>query len=443
MLAIKKKCWLTVIILVSAIFMIILVACQPSNSEAPLDLKGNPKEEDQADNSGASVVINMAMFNTDPNGMMEELRQKFNEEHDNVELKYIEMSNDASQMHDQTVTQLAGKSANLDIVNMDVVWTAEFAEAGWLLPLDDRFSDEHQEEFVERQVDTVTYDGHVWAVPWFNDLHPLWYRKDLLEKYGYDVPETYEDAVKIAEDIQEQEGIQGFSMHWGRSEQLIVSFVEFLHANNADFYDEKGQVVIDSPEAVEALQFMVDMVYEHEVVPQSNIGYTTPEDSRIPFTEGQALFNPNWGYVYAENQSEGSAVKDLTWLTSGFSFKGGQRASAVGGWNFGISKYSAHPDEAWQVIDWFTSFDSQKLMTVGGGYVGAHVDLYKDDDILGKFPQLEEYLKVFNDASNRPSQPNYAKLSDIAQSYVHQALTKETSPQEALEGLAAELRSME
>ena len=434
-----------VTILILAVIMIMSVACQPQNTEAPLDSEGNAKEGEGAQDeaSGDAVVINMAMFNTDPNGMMEALRQKFNEEHDDIELKYIEMSNDASQMHDQTVTQLAGKSTNLDIVNMDVVWAAEFAEAGWLLPLDERFTEEHQEEFVERQVDAVTYDRHVWAVPWFNDLHPLWYRKDLLEKYGYDVPETYEDAVKIAKDIQEKEGIQGFSMHWGRSEQLIVSFVEFLHANNADFYDENGEVVIDSPEAVEALQFMVDMIYKDEVVPQSNISYATPEDSRIPFTEGRALFNPNWGYVYAENQSEDSAVKDLTWLTSGFNFEGGKRASAVGGWNFGISKYSEHQDEAWQVIDWFTSFDSQKFMTVGGGYVGAHVDLYKDAEVLEKFPQLEEYLEVFHDASNRPSQPDYAKVSDIAQSYVHEALTREASPQEALEGLAEELRGME
>jgi multiple sugar transport system substrate-binding protein len=389
-----------------------------------------------------AVTIHMAVFENDPNGMMEKARQKFNDEHDNINLEFTQMSNDASQMHDQTVTQLSAGSENLDIVNMDVVWTAEFAESGWLLALDDRFTEDLQSNYIARQVDSVKYNDQTWAVPWFNDLHPLWYRKDLLEKYNKEVPETYEEAVEIAKEIGKKEGIQGFTMHWGRSEQLIVSFTEFLHAKGGDFFNENGKVIINSPEAVEALQFMVDMIEKDQVVSASAIGASTPEDSRIPFTQGQSLFNPNWGYVYSINQADDSAVKDKTWVASNFMFEGGKKANSVGGWNFAISSSSKHPDEAWEVIKWFTSFENQKEMLVGGGYAGTQLALYEDADVIKAAPYLEEYTKAFEDASVRPSHPQYSKMSDIAQSYIHQALSGDLKPKEALDQLAKKLEEI-
>lgn len=410
----------------------VISACSNNNDNS----SGNEGED-------GAVTIHMAVFENDPGGQMEAARQRFNEEHANIQLEFTPMSNDASQMHDQTVTQLSAGSDNLDIVNMDVVWTAEFAESGWLLPLDEMFTEDMQSNYIARQVDSVKYNDQTWAVPWFNDLHPLWYRSDLLEKYGYDVPETYEEAVEIAQHIQEEEGIQGFTMHWGRSEQLIVSFTEFLHANNGDFFDEDGNVTVNSPEAVEALQFMVDMMNEYEVVSPSAVGNSTPEDSRIPFTQGQALFNPNWGYVYSINQADDSAVKDKTWVASNFMFEGGQKANSVGGWNFAISSSSNHPEEAWEVIKWFTSVENQKEMLINGGYAGTQLEIYSDEEVIKAAPYLEEYTKVFEDASVRPSHPQYSKLSDIAQSHIHQALSGDLSPQEALDGLAEELENLE
>jgi multiple sugar transport system substrate-binding protein len=271
----------------------------------------------------------------------------------------------------------------------------------------------------------------------------LWYRTDLLEKYNLEVPETYEEAVKVAQKISKEEGIQGFTMHWGRSEQLIVSFTEFLHAKGGDFFDENGKVIINSPEAVEALQFMVDMIEKYEVVSPSAIGHSTPEDSRIPFTQGQSLFNPNWGYVYSINQADDSAVKDKTWVASNFKFEGGKKANSVGGWNFAISSSSKNPDAAWEVIKWFTSAENQKEMLVGGGYAGTQLSLYEDEEVIKANPYLEEYTKAFEDASVRPSHPQYSKMSDIAQSYIHQALSGDLSPKEALDQLAKELEDIE
>lgn len=405
---------------------------------------GDNSNSNGTDNvSGDDVVtVYMAALESDPNGMMEEARQNFNEEHDNIQVEFVKISNDASEAHDQTVTQLAAKSDKLDIVNLDIVWIAEFAEAGWLKSLDELFTEEMQEEYVERQVEAMKYNDNIWAVPWFNDLHPMWYRTDLLEKHNFDVPETYEDAVEISKVIKEEEGISGFSMHWGRGEQLIVSFTEFLIANNGDFYDENDDIIINEPEAVEALQFMIDMI-EDEVVSSAAIGNTTPDDSRIPFTEGQALFNPNWGYVYSINQGEDSAIKDNSWVASNLKFEGGQHANALGGWNFAIAEHSNKSDEAWTVIEWFTSLETQREVALGGGQIGTHLGLYEDEEILESNPYLTEYLDVFEDGANRPAHPQYSKLSDMAQLYIHQALNGDLTAQEALDKLAEDMEGLE
>ncbi|MFZ4453187.1 ABC transporter substrate-binding protein [Salibacterium aidingense] len=422
------------IVCITAIFLV--SACSSGTSDSGEKANGGSEG-----NSGA-VTLHMAKLESDPNGMMEDARQRFNEEHEDIKVEFVEMSNNASEMHDQTVTQLTAESDNLDIVNLDVVWVAEFAEAGWLKPLDDMFTEDMQSNYIARQVDAMKYDDNIWAVPWFNDLHPMWYREDLLEKYERSVPETYKEAVETAQLIQEEEGVQGFSMHWGRSEQLIVSFTEFLHAKGGNFFDEEGNVTINSPEAVEALQFMVDMVDEYEVVSPSAIGNATPDDARIPFTQGQALFHPNWGYVYSVNQADDSPVKGKTWVASNPGFEGGQKANAVGGWNFAIADHTEHADEAWDVIKWFTTFENQKTVLMGGGQVGTHLDLYEDEEVLEANRYLEEYLTVFDDASVRPTHPQYAQLSDMAQSHIHEALNGDVSPQEALDALASEIKGL-
>lgn len=383
----------------------------------------------------------MATFENDPNGMMEAARVKFNEEHDDIELEFVKMPIDATQMHDRTVTIMASKSDQLDIVNLDVVWVAEFAEAGWLLPLDDQFPDDEQQQYIPASIAAMNYNDHIWAVPWMNDMHTNWYRTDLLKKYGFEPPQTYEEAFEQAKKVSEAEGVQGFSMHWGKAEQLVVSFTEFVHANGGDFYDEDGNVVIDSPEAIKALEFMVKMLDEG-IVSKSDLGNTAPEDSRIPFTAGNALFNPNWGYVYQLNEGDDSAVKGKTWIQSNLKFEGGRNANSVGGWNFAISNFSANQAEAMEVIKWFTSFDNQKYMMMGGGYIGTRSALAEDADIVEKFAFLDEYHAVFKEGSVRPKAANYAEVSNLTQNYVHRALSKEMSPADALSALAEELKKL-
>ena len=424
----------------SKVFVLIFLTLVISLAACSSDSNSNGSDDE---NAGEVTTIYMAALENDPNGIIEKSRQEFNEAHDDIQVEFIKLSNNASEAHDQMVTQLAGGSKNLDIVNLDIVWIAEFAEAGWLLPLDDLFTEEMQSEFINRQVEAMRYNDHIWAVPWLNDVHPLWYRTDLLEKYDLDVPETYEEAVEVAKMIQEEEGIpHGFTMHWGRAEQLIVSFSEFLHANNGRFFDEEGNVTINEPEAVEALQFMVDMIYEHEVVAQSALGNSVPDDPRIPFTEGQALFNSNWGYVYALNQADDSAVKDKTWLADNPKFEGGNHANSLGGWKYGIANSSEHPKEAWEVIKWFTSYDIQKQSTLNG-QIATRKDVLEDADVIEQYPFVEEYVKTAENAVARPIHPRYNKLSDLTQSKVHAALTKEMTPQEALDELASELESLD
>lgn len=414
------------LLILFVLLLLLLIACESNDA--------NGLNED-------TVTIYMAVLDNDPSGAMSEARDRFNNEHEHIQVEFITLSNDASEAHSQIVTQLTAQS-RLDIVNMDVIWVAEFAEAGWLMPLDDLFTDDIRENFLEGQVEAMYYDDHIWGVPWLNDMHPLWYREDLLNEYGYEVPETYEESIETIQAIQEFEDINGFSMHWGLGEQLVVSFSEFLQANNGDFFDDDGQVIVNEPEAVESLQFMVDMISDYEVVSQSAIESITPEESRISFTQGQAIFNQNWGYIYSLNQQDDSPVKDLTWIANNLSFEDGRSANAVGGWNYGIASYTDHPDEAWEVIEWFTGFELQKAISLGG-QLGTNLEIYDDEEVIDANPYINEYLEAAQYPAIRPIHPEYSQISDITQYHIHTALMREVSAQEALDNIASEIESLD
>ncbi|TMZ43153.1 extracellular solute-binding protein, partial [Klebsiella pneumoniae] len=125
----------------SKVFVLIFLTLVISLAACSSDSNSNGSDDE---NAGEVTTIYMAALENDPNGIIEKSRQEFNEAHDDIQVEFIKLSNNASEAHDQMVTQLAGGSKNLDIVNLDIVWIAEFAEAGWLLPLDDLFTEEMQ-----------------------------------------------------------------------------------------------------------------------------------------------------------------------------------------------------------------------------------------------------------------------------------------------------------
>jgi multiple sugar transport system substrate-binding protein len=164
------------------------------------------------------------------------------------------------------------------------------------------------------------------------------------------------------------------------------------------------------------------------------------EDSLRVFENGNAAFLRNWPYVWAEANKDGSPVQGQIALKPMVHAEGQTAAACLGGWGFGIAANTPHPEEAWQVVEFFTSRAGQKQFALEHAYVPSRRDLFTDPDILAKFPHYEQLLEVAETTIPRPPVGQYAQLSDILQRYLSAAITDQMSSEAAMNAAAGETR---
>lgn len=369
----------------------------------------------------------------DPIGYHQTLVAQFESAHPHIRVRLIEMPESSTQQHNSYVTYLSSRDPSIDIYSIDITWPSEFGAAGWLLPLDTFFVEEELDHFLPGPVEGCRWGGNLFAVPWFTDAGILYYRKDLLERENLSPPKTWKELTERAERLQARHGLYGFVFQAQQYEGLICNFLEYLWANHGRVLDEDGTLLIDSPESVQALTFMRDLIHRLRVAPEG-VTIHKEEDSRQIFTEGRAAFMRNWPYAWALAQSEekGSKVAGKVGICPLPHPQNGVPAACLGGWNLAVSRFSEHPSEAVQFIKFLTSYEVQKEFAVEGGRLPTRKRLYEDEEVLGECPHYRDLYEAFISARPRPVTPYYSKLSDILQIEIHQALIGTKIPHEAL-----------
>jgi len=325
-------------------------------------------------------------------------------------------------------------------VFMDVIWVPKFASQGWLKPLDGWFGLGQRKEFLSGDIEGSLFEGKIYRVPVQSDGGMLYYRKDLLEKYGLAPPKTWGELVAAAKTIQNPPKLWGFVFQGKQYEGLVCNFLEFVWGNGGRLIDAQGAVHIDSPAAVEALAEMVDAVHKDKIAPKGVLTYQE-EEARHMFQEGKAVFMRNWPYAWNLLEADGSPVKGKVGITTMVRGpRGRQGAATLGGWGYGISAFSKNPEAAWKFIQFATSQESQKLNYLRGGIIPTRKALFKDPDIIEKSPHYEELYNVLAKARPRPAHFAYARISDTLQIHLSAALSGQSSPEEALKAAAKEIR---
>ena len=232
--------------------------------------------------------------------------QEFQELHPEIRVTYQATPSSASERHTLYVTWLSSRSAEIDVLSLDVIWVAEFAAAGWLVPLDGYVAATNMalDDFLPAGLISSTYQGRLYSLPWFADAGVLYYRKDLYEQAGLPPPRTFADLLAVR-GLKERFGLPyGFIFPGQAYEGLVCVLLEFIWSNGGRIFDDQGRLVLDSPQNREALSTLVDLVYRDGVSP---LAVTTfmEEDCRHAFEQGYAVLMRNWPYAYAlMNQPE-------------------------------------------------------------------------------------------------------------------------------------------
>jgi multiple sugar transport system substrate-binding protein len=395
------------------------------------------KEEGSSKNTGGDkdekVTIVYARGKDDTQGT-KSMVEAFEKEYPNINVEFKEMPADTGKQHDQYVTAFNANSDEIDVMDLDVIWPAEFAQAGFLMPLD-RFIEKDGvdlEGYNQGALSASKFKGKQWALPKFIDAGMLFYRTDVVTE----VPKTWDDLLATAKATKGKEGTEfGYLLQAKQYEGLVCNTVEFVASYGGEFIDENGEVKINSPEAIKGISKLVEIV-NSDVVPQNVTTFAEPE-SHTAFINGQASLIRNWPYQFAlandESQSKIVGKVGVAPLPAGDAGS----AAALGGWMAGINKNTKHPEEAWKFLSFMAGEKGQKIDAIKGGHAPTILSLYEDQEILDANPYFKEegFVNALEAAVSRPVAPNYPEISDIIQVQVSKAIAKEITPEEAAKNM--------
>ena len=376
--------------------------------------------------AGDIVRIRFVAWRPNQPEVWKEIIDIFQRENPGIEIVHEIGPHSSTAFHDLLTQKLKNQSKDVDVFFMDVIWPPEFAAAGWAMVLDDFFTKEEREAFLPGTILANTYKGKIYGVPLFIDSGLLYYRRDLLDAYGFHPPQTWNELVQQAEKIVAEERkagneLVGYTGQFKQYEGLVCDMMEFILSNNGQIIDETGKCVIAEKQAIDAVRFVRDEIID-KIASAGILTYQEPESLDL-FLQGRAVFMRNWPYAWNHaNDPEKSRIVGRVGIAKLPHFPGGKSYATLGGWQLGISKYSEHKDAAWKFIQFLTSARIQKLYAIKAGKAPTRKALYADREILQHNPYFADMEKVFVSAYPRPRSPLYPAISNVLQRYFSEVL---------------------
>jgi len=353
----------------------------------------------------------------------------------------------------QLARRLTGNDRSLDLMALDVVWTAEFAEAGWALPLSEDPAGLAEADAVENTLpgplETAKWNGRLYAAPITTNTQLLWYRADLVPE----PPKTWDEMVEVATRLYREGGPSWIAVQGKQYEGLVVWFNTLLESAGGRVLSEDGKRVTltDTPEhraaTVKALQTIKAVATAPGADP--SITQTDEGTARLALEQGKAALEVNWPFVLPsmlENAVKGGvpflpldedpalagSINDLgmfsptdeqfdraygeTMKVFGFAHYPGVNPDeparvTLGGLNVAVASTTRHKAEAFEALRCLRSVENQKLTSIEGGLPAVRTSVYDDPEFQKKYPQWQIIRDQLTNAAVRPATPVYQALS--------------------------------
>jgi multiple sugar transport system substrate-binding protein len=384
--------------------------------------------------------ITFATGKLDTGSYLPGLLREWNTAHPDQRVTLIKLPDEADDQHAQLVANLQTKSSRYDVMSLDVIWTAEFAANGWIVPLNPGLFPLNA--FLRPAVATARYQGRLYGVPFTSNAGLLYYRKDVLTAAHRAPPRTWAQLAGLARTVAPRYGLAGYAGQFAPYEGLTVNFAEAVQSAGGSIMSATGtRVTLNSPQARIGLRFLTDGLRQGWIRPAS-LSYDE-EASRRAFEAGKLLFLRNWPYVYglASEPGHGNHVAGKFGVIAlpGLS---GPGSSSLGGANLAISAFSQHQRTALAFINFLTSLPSERQVLVKGSLPPVWAQLYDNLALIRRFPYLPVLERAILAAKPRPEVANYNQLSLAISSAVHQALETRRPVAPTIAGLTAELNSI-
>jgi multiple sugar transport system substrate-binding protein len=370
----------------------------------------------------------------DEDGSFHYLAERFSQAHPNIQVQpYLLTPGSSDSPHDDIVKHLQADQYRPDVISLDVVWVSEFVSNGWLEPLDTYWQPpQDRNSYLPIPLKVVKMEEKIWAAPLHTDIGVLFFRTDIVS-----VPLTWDDLKHKALDATKSGKTRyGYVWQGKQFEGLVCNWIEVLSSFGGDIFDphDPQKVIVYSPEAVKALQTMVDWIHGPDAI--SPLEVLTYDESATTgqWVNGDAAFMRNWPsrFFWSSDARQTKIAEEftVTQLPS-------KARSCLGGWQLAINKFSPHKDEAWTFIQWMLQRDAQQYLAVKEAFPVTLNSVYNDPYINDLNPFFNKLPSILQNAQWRPMLPYYPDISNAIQQNIHQALAQPVQfpPERALQNL--------
>jgi multiple sugar transport system substrate-binding protein len=376
----------------------------------------------------------------DTSGYVQKQVDAWNKLHPDERADVIELPESADAQRQEMVKNAVAKSDTYSVLNLDVVWTAEFAANGWVEQLNE--ADFPLDKMLAPTVETGKYFGRLYAVPITSDGGLLYYRKDLLAAAGVTAPPTtWADLRAACTKVRAANPKIGcFAGQFDKYEGLTVNFSEAVNSAGGTVVKD-GKPTVDTPAARKGLDFLVNG-FTQGYIPRNALTFKE-EEGRRAFQAGQLLFHRQWPYQYAKaNATDGSSEVAGKFAVAPLPGLDGPGQSTLGGHNYAISRFTQNKKTALEFIQFMAGEERQRANLQATSQAPTWGSLYDDPALVEQYPYLPVLKESILKAEKRPEAVQYNDVSVAIQSAAYSALKGDKTSEQALAELQAKLETL-
>ncbi len=363
--------------------------------------------------------------------------EAWNTDHADEEVTLVQLPARADGQHDDLVAAFEKSQDDYAVISMDVVWTAEFADKGWVLPL----SGIDTSAMLPSAVDSATWNDELYGVPITSNGALLFIRPDWMTAAGIDSPPTTFTEVRAAcaaikEAVDEAADADCYGSQFASYEGLVVNLHEFVESSGGHLVSDDGVPTADGDAALAGLTALKSL-FDDGTIPSAARDWSE-EESRAAFEQGELIFLRTWPYAYATFDAQDSAVRGK-FTVAPIPGVNGPGVSTLGGHNFAISAFAENRATALDFINQLASHDAMAERTARTAQAPALIDLYADNDLVRQYPYLPVLEESIVRARPRPQVVRYDEVSQAIQETVDAVLSGDEEPAAGLDLLQQEL----
>ena len=412
------------------------------------DEMAESEEEMSEEAMGEEMTLNAYVGGANDQEYLDWAKAEFESMHPNVTINFVTAGEVVEDRLGIYLQIFEAQSSELDVAQIDVIWPGDLAEH--FLDLNDFGAGDVSGAHFPAIVENNTVDGSLVGIPYFTDAGLLYYRTDLLEKYGYSAPPaTWDDLEEMAATIQDGEradnpDFDGFVWQGRAYEGLTCDALEWIDSHGGGtIVSPEGEITIFNDNAIAAIERAAGWV--GTISPVGVTDYAE-EDARGQWQAGNAAFMRNWPYAYSLGNGDDSPIAGNFAVAALPAGPASDKGSAtLGGWQLAVSKYSENPDMAAEFALFMASEESQRQNALITSKIPTIMSLYEDSEVIGTYPWFSDLLPVFTSAAARPSTataPQYSATSALFFTAVNSVLIGEKDADEALAELEIELEDL-